>query len=434
MLTDRYGLLLSTTSSAARDAYVEGCEAKLTMYPGAIEAFDRAIAADPHFALAHAARAYAVLERGDAAASRASMEFANSLVAGLSGRETSHVAFFDLLVAGDVEAALSAVHAHVEAWPRDVLVLATTAFTNGLIGSSGRAGQKRRLLELLERLAPSYGDDWWFTAHHGMALSENGQRDAACPKIDRSLAQNPKNPWAAHARAHLSYEEGDPNAARAFLGSWLTTYPRNGTLYSHLSWHLALGHLEASDAAAALRLFTDAFAPDVHSGPPRGKLNDAVSFLWRWELAGYPRDADAWRVMHDFVTTAFPLAGIAFSDMHIALAETVAGTEAARELRERQIGELARNGRYPSGPLVPAVSRGFAAFERRDFSAAIDALEPVTGELERIGGSRAQLDLVGFTLLRAYLSADRLDDALRMLSGRGRGSSRLPVAGLAALH
>ena len=41
MLTDGYGLPLSTTSFAARDAYVEACEAKLTMYPGAIEAFDR---------------------------------------------------------------------------------------------------------------------------------------------------------------------------------------------------------------------------------------------------------------------------------------------------------------------------------------------------------------------------------------------------------
>ena len=72
MLTDRYGLLLSTTSSAARDAYVEGCQAKLTMYPGAIELFDRAIAADPGFALAYADNAYALLERGDAAAARAS--------------------------------------------------------------------------------------------------------------------------------------------------------------------------------------------------------------------------------------------------------------------------------------------------------------------------------------------------------------------------
>jgi hypothetical protein len=435
MLTDRYELPLSTTSSAARDAYVAGCEAKLTMYPGAIEGFDRAIAADPGFALAHAARAHLLLERGDAAAARTSMAAANSLAAGLSPREASHIAFFGLLAAGEAEAALAALPAHLDAWPCDALVLATTAFTNGLIGSSGRAGQKRALLDLLDRLAPSYGDDWWFTAHHGMALSENGQREAARPKIDRSLEQKPSNPWAAHARAHLCYEEGDPNAARFFLASWLTTYPRNGLLYSHLSWHLALGDLEAGDAAAALRLFREAFAPDVHSGPPRGKLNDAVSFLWRWELAGQPRDAEAWRVMHDFATSAFPRAGVAFSDMHIALAQAVAGGDAALAARARQMDELARLGRYPSGRCVPAVSQAFAAFERRDFAVAIDALEPIAGELERIGGSRAQLDLVVFTLLKAYLGAGRPDDARRMLSLRREGRSGVPIAGLsAALH
>ena len=58
MLTDRYDLPVSTTSAAARDAYVRGCAAKLTMFPGAVEAFDYAIAADPGFALAHAARAH----------------------------------------------------------------------------------------------------------------------------------------------------------------------------------------------------------------------------------------------------------------------------------------------------------------------------------------------------------------------------------------
>jgi hypothetical protein len=313
-------------------------------------------------------------------------------------------------------------------------VLATTAFTNGLIGNSGRVRQKRTLLELLDRLAPHYGDDWWFTAHHGMAFSENGQRDAARPKIDRSFAQNPKNPWAAHARAHLCYEAGDPDAARAFLASWLVSYPRNGSLYSHLSWHLALGHLEAGDPAAAFRLFREAFSPDVHSGPPRGQLNDGVSFLWRWELAGHPRDGDAWQMMGDFANNAFPRAGLAFSDMHIALAQAVAGNYAALEARTREIGELARNGRYPSGPCVPAVSRAFAAFERRDFSDTIDALEPIADEFERIGGSRAQLDLVEFTLLKAYLSAGRPDDANRILKRRHRGSSSIPVAGLAPVH
>jgi len=63
------------------------------------------------------------------------------------------------------------------------------------------------------------------------------------PPGQRSNDPSPRirhNPWAAHARAHLCFEEGDPNAARTFLASWLTTYPRNGALYSHLNWHLAL--------------------------------------------------------------------------------------------------------------------------------------------------------------------------------------------------
>jgi tetratricopeptide (TPR) repeat protein len=430
MLTDDYDQPLSTASSAARDAYLEGCLAKLTAQPGAIAAFDRAIAADPGFALAHAARAHALLERGDAPAARAAMAVAASLTAALTPREASHVAYFELLVAGDSEGALAALPAHLDAWPRDVVVLATTAFTNGLIGSSGRAGQKRRLLALLDQLAPHYGDDWWFTAHHGMALSENGERAAAGPKIDRSLVQNPKNPWAAHARAHLCYEEGDPETGRAFLRSWLPTYARDGALYSHLSWHQALGELEVGDTEAARRLFREAFAPDVHSGPPRGKVNDGVAFLWRWELAGHPRDAAAWRVMRDIASAAFPRAGAAFSDMHIVLAEAVAGEDAALA-RAGQAEELARQGRYPSGPLVPAVARGVAAFERRDFPTAIDALQPIVDELERLGGSRAQLDLIEFTLLKAYLGAGRPDDAQRMLSARRRGSARLPIAGLA---
>jgi tetratricopeptide (TPR) repeat protein len=434
MLTDRYDLPLSSASSVACDAYVQGCDAKLTMYPGAIEAFDRAIAADPGFALAHAARAHILLERGDAAAARESMAAANSLAAGLTAREASHIAFFNRLSAGDTGAALAALPAHLNAWPRDAMVLGTTAFTNGLIGSSGRAGQKRALLDLLDTLAPSYGDDWWFTAHHGMAFSENGQRDAARPKIDRSFAQNPKNPWAAHARAHLCYEEGDADAARSFLASWLTTYPRNGLLFSHLSWHLALGELEGGNTAGALRLVREAIAPDVHSGPPRGKLNDAVSFLWRWELAGQPRNSEAWRVMHDFANSAFPSAGAAFSDMHIALAQAVAGDDAALEARVLQMQELGRMGRYPSGHFVPAVAHAFAAFEGRDFAAAIAALEPIAGELERIGGSHAQLDLVTFTLLKAYLNVDRVDDARRLLRQRRPGNAGVPVSGWTGVH
>ena len=357
MLTDHYDLPLSTASAAARDAYVQGCEAKLTMYPGAIEAFDRAIAADPGFALAHAAKAHALLERGEAAAARESMAAAGSLAAGLPAREASHIAYFGLLVAGDTEAALTALPGHLDAWPRDALVLGTTAFTNGLIGSSGRAGQKRALLapagpacpELRRRLVVHR------PSRHG-ALGERPARRR--PPDDRAVPRaEPANPWAAHATAHLAYEEGEPTEARAFLASWLTSYPRDAPLYSHLSWHLALGHLEAGDTAAASRLFREAFAPEVHSGPPRGKLNDAVSFLWRWELAGHPRDAEAWRTVHDFADSAFPRAGAAFSDMHIAVAQAVAGDGAALEARARQIESWRARGGIRPAPAFRRCAR-----------------------------------------------------------------------------
>jgi len=125
---------------------------------------------------------------------------------------------------------------------------------------------------------------------------------------------------------------------------------------------------------------------------------------------------------------------VAFSDMHIALPLVVAGNSAALAARTQEIDDLAHEGRYPSGPLVPAVAQAFAAFERRDFVAAIEAAAPIVAELERIGGSRAQLDLVEFTLLSAYVGAGRLNDARRMLTGRHRGSSNPPVAGLGAAH
>ena len=182
MLADRYGLALSTSSAPARDAYVEASDLALTFYPGAVEAYDCAIADDPGFALAHAGKAQVLMRQGNVAAARAALAAAKELAAGLPEREASHIAFFDLVFAGRIDAAIAAVHAHLAAWPRDALVVASAANPNGLIGGSGRIGQKRQIAELMDAMAPHYGDDYWFLAYHAMALSEDGQLAAARPK------------------------------------------------------------------------------------------------------------------------------------------------------------------------------------------------------------------------------------------------------------
>src|ERR1700693_3542925 len=187
MLADRYDLALSTASEAARDAYVQGCDLALTFYPGAIEAFDRALVADPGFSLVHAAKAQVLMRKGNVVAARVALAAAKDLAAGLSAREISHINYFDLAFAGQTGAAIDALYAHLATWPRDALVLATAANPNGLIGASGRIGQKHQIAVLLDSLAPHYGDGFWFLAHHAMALSEDGQLTAARPKIERSV-------------------------------------------------------------------------------------------------------------------------------------------------------------------------------------------------------------------------------------------------------
>jgi hypothetical protein len=139
--------------------------------------------------------------------------------------------------------------------------------------------------------------------------------------------------------------------------------------------------------------------------------------------------------MYDYANRAMPRPGSGLADLHVIVAHAVMGDDAALDARARQMEELAREERYPSGSYLPALSHGFVAFVRGDFSAAIDALAPLAGESERIGGSRAQHDLIEFTLLKAYLNAGRLEEAGNLLSARRSGASGgVPVAGVAAVH
>ncbi|MGK7865830.1 hypothetical protein [Falsiroseomonas sp. E2-1-a20] len=234
--------------------------------------------------------------------------------------------------------------------------------------------------------------------------------------------------------AHLHYETGQPEASTNFLRDWLSHYPREGAFRGHLSWHLALVLLGEGRVEEGFALYEDAFAEEDYPGPKVVKLMDAASFLWRAELAGHPRAQARWRAVHDFAHRVFPRPGLAYADWHVALADAVAGTTEAAEARARDLEELAEAGRYPAGPGMAAVARAVAAFERKDLDAAIEGLAAVLPERERFSGSRAQLDLLEFTLLKAYLDSGRLEDAGRLLAARRPGPRGIPVAGAEALN
>jgi tetratricopeptide (TPR) repeat protein len=250
---DSRALPLSTASGEAAAAYREGVDRLLSARPGAGERLDAAIAADPDFALAHAARARAHAAMAEGAAARDRIARAAALVARRgTERERAHVALLTHAIAGRGAEAVDAGLAHAEAWPRDALALSLLLGAFGLLAFSGRADHDAARLALCEALAPRIGEDWWFTGHHGWSLAEAGRPAEGMPLAERALALRPDNGNAAHALAHALFELDRSASAGDFLAGWLPGYDPAAPLHGHLSWHRALALLEAGDAPGAL--------------------------------------------------------------------------------------------------------------------------------------------------------------------------------------
>jgi len=470
MLIDRYGLQLSTASAEARDAYVGGCDGVLSANHGAEEYLARCVSADPAFAVGHAALARAYFVVANVAEARKEAARARELAAGASPREQSHVNALCLAIEGRPVDALDATRRHLDTWPRDAMVLAPATGVFGLIGFSGRQGREPEQLALLDQLEPHLGGDWWFDCVRAFALEECGKLGEAQALVERSMALNPRNAHGAHIKAHVHYELGEDAAALAYLDEWMTSYPRHAVLHCHLSWHVAMFSLSLGQLDKAWQVYEAQVHPGGQKdepasgrkdepasgrkdepasgqkdepasgqkdepasgswGPAINTVTDAVSFLWRAELAGQSKRADLWAAVRDYALASFPKPGIAFVDVHSGIARAVAGGDVAGfvgELRERDAA-----GRLPAGSVVYRLVEGFAAYAEGNLKRAIATLEGALAETVRIGGSRAQRDLAEFTLLAAYLRDGRADAARALIARRVDRRPSVPVAGFAS--
>ena len=418
MQKDRYNNPLTTSSAAARDAYVRGADALLSANVGAEEAFREAIAADDGFALAHIALARTLQIYGRAAESKAPLARALELSPHTTERERSHIAIFERILTGRGADGLALTREHIKSWPRDAFALAPSTSVFGLIGFSGLKGREEDQLALLAPLANAYGDDWWYRSLLAFAELELGLFDRALPNIEASLAAFPRNAHAAHIRSHLYYEVGERNAGLAFLNAWARDYPRGGVLHCHVSWHQALWSMELGRTDEAWQIYQQSLRPSSSWGPQINVLTDCASFLFRAELAGDARQPALWQELSQYAAKWFPEPGIGFADLHAALAHAMAGNGEALE-------KLVRTPKGPAADIVVPMAGAFAAFARSDWDGTIAAIEPHLGSHERFGGSRAQRDLLEYALVGAMLRSGRpVDVVARRIAARRPQNAR----------
>lgn len=410
MLTDRYGNPVSTSSPAARDAYQEGMDLFLASRFGVEAALGRALEADPDFALAHVAlaRQHQSMGRpGEIAPHLAAARGAK----GLTAREEAHVDALGALLEGKPPVAYPKIRAHLAQHPRDAMVAQTCVGVFGLIGFSGQRGREAEQLAFTAALAPHYGDDWWMLGGHAFSQLEAGRLGEAEANIDRSLALNPLSGQGAHIRSHLYYENGETAAGYGYLRNWREGYDRRGLLHTHISWHVALWALERGDEATLWSVVEADVAPGAASGPALNVLTDSAAILFRAELAGMAVPEGMWNKISAFALGMFPTPGLAFADMHAALAHAMAGEGEA-------LAKLIVGAKGPAGDVVRACGEAFGALAAGRWAEVIAALIPIMSEHERLGGSRAQRDLLEFALAAALLRSGHAEEAKRLIAMR----------------
>ncbi|BAT59862.1 hypothetical protein GJW-30_1_02397 [Variibacter gotjawalensis] len=416
---DRYGLALSTSFDAAAFAYRDGMDLMLSAWPGASEAFDRAIAADPDFALAHIARARMHFIYAEVPEARVKSTQARTLVAQHGdARERSHVDIIALSVEGKPVECLAGTLAHLDRWPRDAIIMSLPLGAFGLFAFSGMADHEQAKVDLLERHKSYYGDDWWFLTYLGWSHAENRNVAHGRGLIERAFAARRENANAMHSLAHAMFEDGSAREAEAIIRDWLPSYDRSGILHGHISWHEALAALERDDAEAALAIYADRIAPHGNTAPPINVVTDGAALLWRAGLEGHPVPRALWSETATNAVRFFPKSGNAFIDVHVALAAAATGDAESLDRRADEIEARLAQGKLPPGPVVPAILRAIRAFANDDYATCAKLLEPVAADVVRIGGSHAQREMIEDTLILAQIKNGESAKARALLDER----------------
>jgi tetratricopeptide (TPR) repeat protein len=410
MRDDAYGLAVSTASSAALATYDRAVLALLGWQADALALFREAAAQDPGLALAHAGTAVCLFLEERFAETKEATDVARTAAAGQSERERNHVEALTLWTSGKVDDAARAMRAHLERFPRDVMVFQRLYYVYFW------QGRFPEMLELTTAMVSHYPGESFALGLHAFALEEADRCEEAVRAADAALALNPRDAWGVHALAHALYESADFDTGVTRLPPAI--HPCRGLNWfrNHLLWHLALLHFARGDYGRAGAISRTVF--ERRPSSIAGDLHDSISLLWRMELAGRPM-GERWQPFTAIGRERVNRQGLHFHVAHIAMALVGGGDWPTAERHLGMVRERASKDRtgVAADVLVPLVE-GLHAFAAGDYARAVAKVEPLRSRIVELGGSRAQRDVFHDTLFEAAFRAGDAERAGRFLAER----------------
>lgn len=409
--TDQYDLKLSTTADAA-ESWSRALDAIRSVQAGAERDVREAVALDPAFAVGHAALALLGREWGAPVDIERSLHQAIDAIR-LSGdaRERSFVHMVTARLTQPKAVGDQELLRHVTAYPRDCFAVSVALPT---IAFSGLAGPVEQSWALVDRLTPSYGDDWWFAGVLAFIRQEQERWSEAETLAQRAMQSHPESGHAAHAQTHVFYETGSHVDGLAWLDAWIAAHGHDTNHRAHYSWHAALHELALDDMDAVRRRYDAQLAPPTVTGARA--LVDSASLLWRLQvLSGSSPDSSTIEVFDCVDDCVFDRPSTPFTALHAVVGLALVGDSSGIN----RMGDYAVTSCDPTFvELIAPLCRGFGAVVEGRPADAIGPLTRVCGELTKLGGSAAQQEVVTETLLYALVQAGRSEDARNILSDR----------------
>ncbi len=404
-MQDRYGNSASTKSEAALAHYNDALDL-IRLYRGdPIAALDAAIAEDPDFGGAWAARAGLLVQQTDKAyAEETTKSLRAGAAANLNDADRAHLAAAKDWAEGRYMDGTVRYARIAQENPHDVLALQYAHVGCFFLGLQSEL--RDWPLQALRAFKPGDDGHSYILGMAAFGLEECGDYSSADAYGKEAVAIDPRDGWAVHAVAHVNEMRGDLDSGIPWLAETYTEWsPESGFSY-HLWWHLALLHLDRGDYAKVLKLYDERVRPNAEAQVVLEWI-DASALLWRLHLEGIDT-GDRFAKLAACWERASEDAFYVFNDIHAIMAFIGAGrlTDAERTLSaiRRAAGDGGDNG-YVSRKVGLPLAEGYIAFGQGRYAEAAEKILATRGFAQRFGGSHAQRDILSLTALHAAIRA-----------------------------
>ena len=425
MQKDQWGYAVTTADSNAVEALDRAFGAYFNFRTDAMANLDAAIAADPQFALPHAARGILLesLKKPQLhALARSELEAAKGCNQTLTARERHYLAALEAALKGQVTAAATHYQQIVSDHPHDLFAMRLAQSELFWIGEVGW------MRDISEGAAPRWNADVpGYSAYlsiRAFGLEENGAYELAENCARAAVDLEPSDCWGAHALAHVQIMQGRLADGVGWLSGLCGNWSAANHIVHHLWWHLALFHTERGDYDAGLEVYDkrlrDLDSPLMQAMPDfYVDLQNDTALLQRLELRDVNIE-DRWQPIADLAQARIGNHSSPFTSAHSALALAAAGRfDEANELI-RLIKAFISEDASCLGPryalaVLPA-SQAAVAHRKGEHQQVIDILMPARRNLWQMGGSHAQRDLFFQLLVDSAVQQERRDILCLLLS------------------